>query len=333
MGNDYIFASSRVRSVEKNLLTREKAERMIDSKTPEDALKILYELEYASSDGSELNSAKNFDVLLAEETKKTYDFIKSIAADEKDFYTFFYSYDYHNLKVILKAEALGIDAQVFLIPAGTIPEAKLLTMVKERNLAGVTATMKEAVMEAVEVFARTNNPQMIDFILDKACYRDMLQAAKTTGNRYLEGYVVLLIDTINLKTFVRMREMGQSWDDFSKVFLDGGHIQQKLFISNYDESYEQFADRLLPYNLNVAMAEGGAQLREAGRFTTLERLCDDEIMHYAESAKYVSFGMEPLAAYIIAKESDIRNVRIIMAGLLQGLSREMIKERQREVYV
>ena len=46
MGKDYVFATARVRSVEKNLLTREKVEKMVDSKTPADALKVLYDSDY-----------------------------------------------------------------------------------------------------------------------------------------------------------------------------------------------------------------------------------------------------------------------------------------------
>ena len=66
---DYVFATARVRSVEKNLLTREKVEKMVDSKTPADALKVLYDSDYGY--GGDMVREENFEELLTEETKKT----------------------------------------------------------------------------------------------------------------------------------------------------------------------------------------------------------------------------------------------------------------------
>lgn len=328
---DHIFASSRVRSVEKNLLSREKAEAMIDSKTPAEAMKILYDLGYG--EGADPVPAEKFGQLLVEETKKTFSFIRGIAPEEQDLYAFLYPYDYHNLKVLIKAELQDVDPEPFLIDVGTIEAARLAAMYRDRDFVGMTSMMKEAVLEVLDVFARTKDPQTIDFILDKACYREMTASAAATGNAYIIGYVQLLIDTINLKTFVRLRQMKKSWDVFSQVFLTGGRIQEKLFINSYDEPYEQFADRMLPYGLDKAMSEGGAMIRESWRFTALERLLDNALMDYAKGAKYISFGIEPLAAYLIAKEGEMRTVRIAMTGLIQGLSREMMAERLRETYV
>lgn len=328
---DYVFASSRVRSVEKNLLTREKAENMIDSKTPEDAMKILYDLGYG--DGSESVRAEYFEELLSDEIRKAYSFIRGIAPDEKDLYAFLYPYDYHNLKVLMKAEFSDTDPAPFLIDIGTISADRMAEMVRERDFVGMTVNMKNALLEAVDVFSRTNDPQAIDFIFDKACYSEMTEAAKESGSSFVQGYVRLLIDIINLKTFVRLRQMGKTWDFFSQVFLEGGNIQEKIFVNSYDETYDQFTDKLVPFGLTEAMAEGGAMICECGRFTALERLCDNKLIEYAKEAKFVSFGIEPLAAYLIAKEGEIRTARIIMTGLLQKLSREMIAERVRETYV
>jgi len=198
---------------------------------------------------------------------------------------------------------------------------------------GMPDGMKRGIEEVIDVFGRTSDPQAIDFILDRVCYEEMRKSAKESDSTFVIGYVSLLIDTINLKTFVRLRQMGKNWNFFSKVFLDGGNIAESIFIGGYEESYDKFSEKLLNRGFSQALLEGSIMLRESGRFTALERLCDNTIMDYAKGGKFVSFGVEPLAAYMIAKESDIRNCRIIMAGLLQGLSRDMIKERQRDTYV
>lgn len=330
---DYVFASSRVRGAERNLLTREKAEKMADSKTAADALKVLLDLGYGIEENKESFTEERVDELLSQELWKAYDFIMSIAPDRAELAPFLYPYDYHNLKVLLKAEFTGQEAEASLMDIGTIPKAQLAVMVRERSFLSMTTVMREAISSAIDVFSRTKDPQVIDFILDRACYEEMLRAAKESQNSFLQKYVELSVDLINLKTFARVREMKRPWDFFSKVFLPGGKVPEKLLVNSWDDGWELLAEKLLPYGLGETAALGGAGLRETGRFTALEKHCDDKLITFAAEAKYVSFGVEPLAAYLIAKEGELRLARIILAGLTQGLSRDQIGERMRKTYV
>ena len=76
---DYLFSTAWVRSVEKNMLTRERAEKMIDAKSTEDSLKVLDDIGYGFRE--EPINSNNYEKLLADEHKKTYDFITSIAPE------------------------------------------------------------------------------------------------------------------------------------------------------------------------------------------------------------------------------------------------------------
>lgn len=328
--NSYVFACARVRGNEKNLMSKEQMEKMLEAKTPADALKILLELEYGL--GQEQVAPENFEMLLAWEQKKTYEFIMSIAPEKSHLLMFAYANDYHNLKTLLKAELLNIDASDSLSPVGTIEPMKMTALVRERNFLPFTSEMKNAFNEAVDLFSRSNDPQTIDLVFDKACYSDMRTIAQESESDFLIGYVKLLIDTINLKTFVRIRQMGKSWDFFLRVFLNGGNITEKIFVEGYDEPFLQFAERLTPYGMQEAMAEGGTILKNTGKFTSFEKYCDNRLVDYVKNAKYVYAGIEPLVAFLVAKENEIRNARIIMAGKLVGISSELIRERLRKTY-
>jgi V/A-type H+-transporting ATPase subunit C len=52
-----------------------------------------------------------------------------------------------------------------------------------------------------------------------------------------------------------------------------------------------------------------------------------------KNAKYISFGIEPIAGFIFAKETELRNLRIIITSKLAKLGQQTIKERLRETYV
>ena len=330
MGADYTFACAQVRSAEKNLLNKERLGVMVEAKTMEDARKVLQAVQYGAEGETILPAA--YERTLVQETSKLYRFLTSIAPDEKEFRIFSYPFDYHNIKTLLKAEFLGVDGKAVLMEGGTIDAATMAVLVKERNFIPMTNHMKAAIEESVDTHARTRDPQCVDLICDRECYADVLEAAKGTGNAFVIGYVRLLIDTINLKTFVRCQKMGQPWSFFGTVFLPGGNIDEKVFVAGYDEPFHQFAARLVPYALMGAAEEGGASMKETGSFTALEKLCDDALIQYAKQAKYISFGLEPLIAYAVAKQMEIKSVRIILAGKAAGLEPALIRERLRETY-
>lgn len=64
-----------------------------------------------------------------------------------------------------------------------------------------------------------------------------------------------------------------------------------------------------------------------------EKWCDDMITDHAESARMKSFGTEPLAAYFIAKETEIKNLRILKVCKECKTNKETIMERMRKLYV
>jgi V/A-type H+-transporting ATPase subunit C len=328
---DYLFSTALVRSVEKNMLSKEKVEKMVDAKTAEDALKVLYESGYGNA--KEQVSARDFEQILEDEHKKTYDFIMSIAPEMNNFRILLFAYDYHNLKVIMKSEFLGIDASASLVDTGTINLKMLKYAVKERDFTVLTENMRNALNDILDNFPKNKDPQYIDIIFDKYCYDEMLKSAEGLSNTYVTEYLRMLIDTINIKTFVRLKKMGKSWDFLSKVFIDGGRIPHKAFVSSYDDTFENFSEDLVAYGFRDVFLEGTDELKETGKFTNLEKLCDNKLMEHVKTAKYISYGIEPLVGYLIAKENEIKSARIILAGKLAGIPSELIKGRLRETYV
>jgi len=73
--------------------------------------------------------------------------------------------------------------------------------------------------------------------------------------------------------------------------------------------------------------------KRSGSFSHLEKLFDDHLLSFVKKAKYITFGIEPLIGYLVAKEMEVKNLRTIMVGKFNRLSQEIIKERLRESYV
>lgn len=329
--DQYEFPCAVIRGNERTLLSKSDMLKVIESKQFQAAMNVLGEFGYG--DGKELESPRDFEKVLRAEQVRVSQLVFSILPEKEELEFLLYPNDYHNVKVTLKSEALGVPPKGYLVSGGTVEAETMAQMVKERNFIFFSLTMKQGIWEALDLFAKGRDPQEIDIILDKACYKDMLEKAEATEDEFLIGYVKLLIDILNIRTFVRLRQMNKPWSFFRKVFLEGGSIDEKVFTTSYEEPYNQFADKLAPYGFREVMASGGMVVKESGKYTVLEKLCDDLRMKYIKDAKYVTAGIAPIAAFFIAKESEIKNLRMILTGKLSSASEEIMKERLRETYV
>lgn len=328
---EYTFADAYIGSFVKNLMTKQDLLRAAQAK---DLLTIEAMLrEFGYGEAKEIHEG-DIETFIRREQNKLFDLIYDTLPERKELSLLLLPFDYHNLKVCLKAEFLGLTPDDnYLVSTGDIDRHKIVAMVKERNYIHMSTHMKAAMESAIDLFGRGNDPQEIDLVMDKACYKEMSEKARESGVDFLAGLVELEIDLLNIKSFVRLKQTKMPWTFFQKIFLEGGRIAESLFIGAYEEPYGQFAEKLAPYGLKDAVLEGTNKLQESGEFWLLEKLTADALMEYNKKAKYLSFGIEPIAGYWTAKEVEIDNLRIILLGKKIGLSPEKIGERLRESYV
>ena len=64
-----------------------------------------------------------------------------------------------------------------------------------------------------------------------------------------------------------------------------------------------------------------------------ERWGDNLVIRRMKPQLYNAFGLGPIAAYILARENEIKSVRIILLAKENGFPEDVIRERVRETYV
>ncbi len=325
---DYLYSTARLRSLERGLLSHDRMDRMCDAKNLEDAVKVLAECGY--DDTVPVNPGQ-VDELLAEARNELFKLVESIAPDLDIVDVFKVKYDYHNVKTFLKGEHGGENYQALFIPCGRVPVEVLCENLRENSYKDFSSSLRRAAEEAKEVLGRTNDPQLADFVLDNACYKEMLALAQQTNSKFLVGYVKLLIDSANLRAVVRSRRMGKDADFLRLCLIPDGTISPAALISEMNPDAFEALYNSSP--LAAAGVTGAAVLRGEARLTSVDLKCDDALTEYLKKAKYVAFGEQPLIAFLVAKENEFTAVRTIMAGRFAGLSPDMIKERLRDSYV
>lgn len=324
---DYLALSARVRVLENSLLTRERRERMVDARTDEEALKILSECGYPEPENLSLPAVN---AMLSKSRQDLFADLRKWSPQEELVEVFQIKYDYHNVKALLKSEAIGEDARRLFMAGGRFEPGQLTEDLRQENMEEYPRTFREALAAAQEVLTQEKSPQKCDLLLDRACYAEMAQAAKDCGSAFLEGYVRLSVDAANLRTAVRCARKGVDSGQIRADLLPGGNVGEDAVAQARREDLPRlFAGELeAAAKLGETLAAPGA-----GSLTPFERACDDALMAYLAQARRAPFGEQPVAGYLGAREAEAISIRAILSLRKAGLPPEAIRERLRESYV
>lgn len=329
---DYLYASGRIRALEGALLTRERANRMIDAKTLEEAFRQLADCGY---DSPAAFSPEALEQVLSAKRIWLFDTIAPMIPEKRIVDTFRVRYDIHNVKVLLKARDLSPQTKLPFQDFGRVPADRLTVMVRESDLRNMPKTLATAVAEAGELLARTGDPQLMDIHLDRVCLKEMLDLALAINSPFLAGYIRLLIDATNLRILVRIQKMGNKSLSLGQALIPGGNIPLEPLIQGASESgtVSMLEQVFAASPLKLAAAAGNASLRNNTASRLVDRLCDNCLMAYLHPARQLAFGHQLVVAFLIATESEITAIRSILTGKIAGQSPESIRERIREHYV
>lgn len=315
-----------LRAREPKMLTRDKAEHMLDAQTFEDAAKTLTDCGY--EDMSQM-SAKEIENALSAHRAKIFAEMSRLAPNKAVVDVFRVKYDYHNAKAIVKAEAMNSDPAYLLSDSGRMKGQALLSAYNEGRNKEMPGLLGTAIDEAKSVLSRTANPQLADFTLDRAYFKELSEMAKDLGSAYLAGYTAVMIDSTNLRSAVRTMRMGKNVEFLREALIPGGNVgcDRIMTAANGEAIAALFSRGTL-----TEAAALGADATEGGPLTAFERACDNAVMAYVADAKLKAYGEEPVIAYMAAVESEITTIRMILTGRLAGISPDTIKERLRDMY-
>jgi V/A-type H+-transporting ATPase subunit C len=328
----YIYAVSRIRVIENRLLGQSEIERMADAKTPEQALKILTEAGYGRHTAEAVTPA-DFEKLLEEEHRRLYALLREISPDPGVFDIFLQPYDFHNIKVLLKAEFTGVEEYNRLLTnKGSMEVEKLRAILRDRQLYDMPPVVGEAVKEAIAELNHTRDPQTVDLILDRACYRRMREMADSTDSRFLRNFIAATVDLLNVQIVLRLKSLKKNNEFARRTILPGGHIKPEVLLEVAEESMERFETVLRDTPYRAAAARLFKNYGKPGGKALPEQLSDDFTLAYTIIGRQKISGIEPLIGYMLNKEAELRNIRTIMVGKLNGISPDRIKERLRTVY-
>jgi V/A-type H+-transporting ATPase subunit C len=325
---DYLFLSASIRARESKMLTADKLGRIADAGSFADAAKLLVECGFP--DMSSFDAAGVESALSQRRTELFEEFARNeVAVPIVDMFRLIY--DYHNVKVLVKSTAVEIDASKIMSLSGRVSPGVLEDAFVADEHTSIPTTLSSALEACSGILRRTGNPQLSDIAADRAYFKELSDMGTSFGNPFIEGYIKLLIDVANLKTFVRAVRIGKDADFIKNALIPYGNADVSAIAAiahSGDGIAEVFNSTYLANiaPLAVTAIKGGSQ-------TEFERQCDNAPNAYLSAAKLGSFGPAVVFTYLAELEWETVAVRMVLTGKLMNIRSDITKERLRDSYV
>ena len=325
---DYGQSVVTIRVLEKRLLTKNRIERMIESETCEEVLKLLSETEY-SQDMTDIQNSRDYEKILKRETERVFSLVRNMSKNKEVVDILSLKYDYHNLKVLIKSKVFEKDNTNLLMNAGTIDITKFKTKSETQSL-----DLPEEILEAIAEIKKEENltPQKIDIIVEKYYFKNLVNLSKKIDVKVITDYVKGLIDFQNIITLFRVQKQNRDAKFLDSVIFEGGTISKDKIVASLNDSPETILNKFKKEKLGPYLVKGVEVFNETKRLSEFEKISDNYLMELNKESKYIVFGPEPLFTYLVAKEREINAIRLIMVSKINNISSEKIRERLRDTY-
>lgn len=264
------------------------------------------------------------ELALNKNSSNTLNHIYKISPDslQKILESYLRRYDILSFKRLLRWKKNGEkeDIKDLLTPATYINIEKFSEL-SEKSFEEIKASIKfpESNIDYQEYIKNEENLQKIEHNLDQAYFDEITYVASKTRNKYLKRFVQEEIEYQNIKIALRLKKYGLESQDIKKRMLKGSRkdLAEKIAESeNLSESIELLQEsKLISQDVEKDNLEDIEHLLEVERLQKALKMLHEQPM-----------GLTSVIGYIIAKEIEVKNLRMLIRAKETGIqNQETIK--------
>jgi len=320
--NQYTYAVARIRSMEVSLFSQADIEQLLACRDEKQCLQLLQEKGWGNAD-----TPSDAEAILTCEREKTWAEVGGMIDDMSVFDVLSYPDLFHNLKAAIKMVASGTEIPGIFISGTRIPAREILDSVKNKEFEKLPDYMAGAAREAYETLLHTQDGQLCDIMIDRAALEAVYQAGKNAEDDIIREYAESTVAVADIKIAVRSQKTAKSLEFMKNAMAECGSLD----VDALCRAALSGVDTIAEYLEGTAYKGGAQALRESA--SAFECWCDNRIIETIRPQLYNPFTIGPVVAYVLARENEIKTVRIILTGKQNELPEESIRERVREMYV
>ncbi len=317
---DYTFAVAVIRAKELSLLSDNDISSLLSAKTYNDCLNIL-------GDKGWNTEFSDYEQLIQNQENTLWQLINQLVENPSEFNVFLYQKDFHNLKASIKAFVTDSDIDGLFLSDGTVPASDIYFAIKNKEYSKLPIHLEECAKEAITALLQTRDGQLCDVIIDRWLLEAITEQGNNSYNKIIKLYADSFVAVANIKTAIRCCKTGKSLDFISRALSNCNTLNRDMLAKASALSIEDIYNYLSITDYKGAV---NALKKSASAF---EIWCDNKLTEYMQPQKWEPFTIGPLVAYLLARENEIKSVRIILTAKQNNLDSQIVKERLRKMYV
>ncbi len=336
---NYPYVTARVRAKKAALLSSDVYERMLQMEIPQIA-RLLGEGAYKAEILALATKASGVDLIERATSRNlaaVYTQIIGFSEGELRQMIGWYldRFDVQNVKTIVRGKLFGAGAEEVLediVAAGSMRESFLQSLIELPSLDEVFERL-EGTIYSQALHALGKNPSEIrkwnawEDLVTKLYYVNLLAVVpeRTEGTRLMREFVRREIDIVNLRTLLRLWASKGTLE--YDAFVDGGlEIPKAELNEMVSLDVNALAAHLRDYDLTEELS---GRLKDLQALGVGQLVRGVERLHLLAAGRYAHIhplSVLPILDYIVRKDREVQNLRIIARGKESALATAVIRE-------
>jgi V/A-type H+-transporting ATPase subunit C len=326
----YAFETAQARTIEALMLSRSTLLDMANAPDFEQAAELLRSTEYALPAGTGVSELER--ILMARRTELRLQFAGWM--HDKEVLRLLKSRDdFANLRLAVRRSLTKKPTGGDYSPYGNFPPEQFAEVFENEKYEMLPDYMAEAAQRAILAYYQDKDIRRIDYAIDAAQVEFNLKTAAALDNEFLLGLFRIQTDIINIRTMLRLRlkgdlSAGSVADTRPDVlFIQGGYVERDKLIHGLEAGPEGISALFFATPYAEYVQAGSAYASSEKSFLKIEQQCEEYLTGYLKSTVSIAIGPQPVIAYLLLKENEIRTVRLILTAKKNHLNPKLILDR------
>lgn len=318
---------------ENSLLTEEFFQKLLQAEDREVLALLLQSTPYPLS-AEDLEDLDAIEQVLIKTLAAEYQWAFEETPDKTIVSMFSLRYVYHNIKVLFKAKASKQDFSQLLLPIGEQPLEALSHLVSTLHSEFFPNFMVEELRDIWSEYEDYRDIRVLEVGTDLAYFKHLKKMAEQFDSSVFSQAVQLMIEFYNVITVKRALDQKKPQSFMLQLLSEDGDLAPKDYITLVEnQELTVWFNQVNPDGFKVDLKDYEEKMRQSSiTAVDLEYLYDVLQFNLLEQTRFEIQGPLVLARYLLGRELEVKNLRLLLSAICNDLPLEAVKERMRPVY-
>jgi V/A-type H+-transporting ATPase subunit C len=233
--------------------------------------------------------------------------------------------DFTNMRLAIRRIVTGKPLGLDYSNEGNVSVEEFGEIFEQENYERLPEYLQRAVEAAILGYYENKDIRRIDYELDRVEGQTRLEKAVELGNEFVVSLIRIRIDLNNIRTMLRLKMADR--EEETRFFAVGGFVDTDKYRQGLETGLEAIGGLFFATPYYELLEASISYLHNEKSFLKLEKECDDYVKGFLKTTRSIAAGPQPVIAYFLMKEAEIRTVRMMLTGKKNGLSAKLILDR------